>query len=169
MIAFVLIATLLFASQTYAQKTCTKISAQSQNCLVTITITANAPQYVIQRQDGTGGPIVEKTVTAKIVQDTFNDSGNIAHAYKAIGLYADGKKIPSNIESWTTPAISAEPLPPSNYVNIVTDKAVATTRCKTESCAVRLQVPKSTLVNINGMPRKGLPRKAVLRKIVPRK
>jgi hypothetical protein len=169
MIVLMLIATLLFAAQAYAQKTCTKISDQSQNCLVTITITATAPQYVIQRQDGTGGPIVEKTVSAKIVQDTFNDSGNIAHAYKAIGVYTDGKKISSNIESWTTPAISSEPLPPSNYVNIVTDKAVATTRCKTESCAVRLQVPKSTVVNINGMPRKGVTRKALLRKALPRK
>jgi hypothetical protein len=169
MIALIIIATLLFAAEAYGQKTCTKISDQSQNCLVTITITATAPQYIVQRQDGTGGPIVEKTVTAKVVQDTFNDSGNIAHAYKAIGVYSDGKKIPSNIESWTTPVITSEPLPPSNYVNIVTDKAVATTRCKTESCAVRLQVPKSTLVNINGMPRKGLPRKGVVRKAVPKK
>jgi hypothetical protein len=152
MIFYSLIALLLFASQAYGQKTCAKINNQAQNCVVTITITGDAPQYIIQRQDGTGGPIVEKTVTAKIVQDTFNDSGKVTHLYKAVGLFPAGEKVPSNTENWTTPAIPITP-PGTNRIEITTDKNIQVNRCKNNTCQTKLQAQIDTTVIINGVGR----------------
>lgn len=115
---------LLLPAVAYSQKTCTRISATSQNCLVTVSWTASvvdathdAPtQYALRRKDGAGQITEIGTVAATITtyQNTFSDSGNIAHCYDAIAriVSSDGTKTdspPSTQACWTSPVIATTP------------------------------------------------------------
>lgn len=99
-----------------AQKTCTRVSSTSQNCLATISwiasvvdATHDAPaNYVIRRADAGGTPTQIGTVVAATTtfQNTFTDAGNVAHCWTVIATAAGQSSLPSTQACWTTPAIT---------------------------------------------------------------
>jgi len=106
-----------------AQKTCTPLTATTQNCVVTLTWTITvdethpAPTSVqVRRADGTGAMTVIGTVTPPIntLQNSFTDSGNVAHCWDAVAVLAANSSVPSNKDCWTSPAIVVQgPLVPA--------------------------------------------------------
>jgi len=107
-----------------AQKTCTPLTATTQNCIVTLnwTITVDAthpaPTSVqLRRSDGTGAMAVIGTVMPPVntLQNTFTDSGDVAHCWDAIAVLGADSSVPSNKDCWTTPAIVVPPplVPPT--------------------------------------------------------
>jgi len=105
-----------FAFVVYAQKTCTRVTATSQNCLTTVSWTASvvdathdAPaNYVIRRGDGGGAMAQIGTVAAPTVsfQNTFTDAGGVAHCWEVVATKAGQSSPPSAQACWTTPAIA---------------------------------------------------------------
>jgi hypothetical protein len=106
-----------------AQKTCSPLTATTQNCVVTLSWTITgvdathpAPTSVqLRRSDGPGTMAVIGTVTPPVnsLQNTFTDSGNVAHCWDAIAVLAANSSVPSNKDCWTTPAIVVQgPLVP---------------------------------------------------------
>jgi hypothetical protein len=99
-----------------AQKTCTRVSATSQNCIATIGWTASvadathdAPaNYVIRRGDGGGAMTQIGTVaaTSTSFQNTFTDAGAVAHCYDVTATKSAQASAPSVQTCWTTPAIA---------------------------------------------------------------
>lgn len=109
---------LLLATAVQAQKTCTRVSPTSQNCLATISWTASvvdathdAPvNYVVRRSDAGGamteiGKVVASTTS---FENTFTDAGNAAHCWDIVAQNSGGQAI-STQACWTTPAINATP------------------------------------------------------------
>ncbi len=96
-----------------AQKTCTPLSATTQNCIVTLTWTvtgAPAPtSFQLRRSDGGGAKAVIGTVTAPtmMLQNTFTDMGNTAHCWDAISILGTASSAASTQACWTSPAIPA--------------------------------------------------------------
>jgi hypothetical protein len=98
-----------------AQKTCAPVSSTSQNCLATISwaapTTGPAPaNYIIRRGDGGGVKTQIGTVaaTSKSFQNTFTDSGNVAHCWDVTSSLAGQACPPSTEVCWTTPAIAGQ-------------------------------------------------------------
>jgi hypothetical protein len=101
----------------YAQKSCTPLSATTQNCIVTLTwqvggvdATHPAPtSFQLRRGDGGGTKVVIGTVTAPtmLLQNTFTDAGNVAHCWDAIGILGTQSSAASTQACWTSPAIPA--------------------------------------------------------------
>lgn len=111
-IVFVLFA---LASTAEAQRTCTKVTATSQNCVVTVTGVFNPPDaahvaatgLIIRRSDAGGlmkqiGAVGSPT-TAFV--NTFTDAGNVEHCWDLIGTNGNDGSIPSPPTCWTTPLI----------------------------------------------------------------
>jgi len=109
-----------------AQKTCTPLSATTQNCIVTLTwaitgvdATHPAPtSFQVRRGDAGGAKVVIGTVNAPtmLLQNTFTDSGNVAHCWDAISVLGTQSSIASTQGCWTSPAIpSLTPPPPANF------------------------------------------------------
>ena len=103
----------------WAQKTCSRVSPASQNCLVTVSWTASAvdathdapTNYIIRRGDA-GGAMTEigkVAATMTSFQNTFTDAGNVAHCWDAVASNVSGSSVPSNQSCWTTPTINAAP------------------------------------------------------------
>ena len=88
----------LWVSLVHAQKTCVPLTATSQTCIVTVTVTGLAPPYPLQTV--VNGVTTQRTVATAVFQDTFIDSGNTTHVYEVLGA---GKAVAS--DSWTTPAV----------------------------------------------------------------
>lgn len=110
---------LLLATAVQAQKTCTRVSPGSQNCIATISWIASAvdamhdapTDYIIRRGDA-GGAMTEigkVAATTTSFQNTFTDTGNTAHCWDAVASNASGSSAPSNQSCWTTPTINAAP------------------------------------------------------------
>lgn len=124
---FIALGLLLLPELAEAQKTCTRVSATSQNCTATVDWTASvvdathdAPAtYSIRRADGTGAKTQIGTTTATVLtfQNVFTDAGNVAHCWDVIAVNAAGSSAPSVQVCWTTgpiPALSANP--PTNLI-----------------------------------------------------
>jgi hypothetical protein len=113
---FVLLYLLAAAASAEAQKTCTRVSASSQNCITTVSWTASvvdathdAPaNYVIRRGDGGGAmaQIGSVAATSTSFQNTFTDAGGIAHCWEVIATLAGQTSPPSVQACWTSPAIT---------------------------------------------------------------
>src|SRR5689334_3635945 len=116
------LALLLLASAAQAQ-TCTRVSANAQNCVFSLSwqapvIDANhdpATSYIVQRKIGSGTFSDLATVTALSYQDTLtNDPGNTSVTYQVVSANSAGRDGPSNAVTKTTPAIpAAVPNPPT--------------------------------------------------------
>src|SRR5678815_3595810 len=112
----ILLALVLFPALANAQLTCTRVTATSQNCLVTVTwqpsvIDSNHPaptNYIIRRADAGGTATVISTVAGNVnsFQNTFTDAGKVSHCWDLIAsITADGQSQPSNGACWTSPAV----------------------------------------------------------------
>ena len=105
---------LLLATVVQAQKTCTRVSPTSQNCMATVSWTASAvdamhdapTDYIIRRGDG-GGAMTEigkVSATTTSFQNTFTDLGNTIHCWVVAAVNAGGEAVSSQV-CWTTPSI----------------------------------------------------------------
>lgn len=100
-----------------AQRTCSRVSSTSQNCLATVSWTASvvdathdAPaNYVIRRSDAGGAmtQIGSVAATSTSFQNTFTDAGNVAHCWTVVATAGGQSSPPSTQACWTTPAITA--------------------------------------------------------------
>jgi hypothetical protein len=106
-----------------AQKTCTPLTATSQNCVVTLTwaitgvdATHPAPtSFQLRRGDGGGPKSVIGTVNAPtmLLQNTFTDSGGVDHCWDAVSILGPASSVASTQACWTSPAIVVQgPLVP---------------------------------------------------------
>jgi hypothetical protein len=108
------------ASIAEAQKTCTRVTATSQNCSVTFSWNASvvdanhdAPAtYVVRRSDGGGAPAqigAPLPATSLSLQNVFTDAGNVNHCYDVTAVNSIGSSPPAPAICWTTPAIVGFP------------------------------------------------------------
>jgi hypothetical protein len=107
------------ASIAEAQKTCTRVTATSQNCSVTFSWSASvvdanhdAPAtYVVRRADGGGAPaqIGSVPATTLSLQNVFTDAGNVNHCYDVAAVNSVGSSAPTPVTCWTTPTIVGFP------------------------------------------------------------
>jgi hypothetical protein len=121
------IAFLWMVSNAEAQKTCTRVSATSQNCTATLDWTASvadathdAPaSYSIRRADGAGAKTQIGTVNVPVVtfQNVFTDAGNVAHCWDVLAVNTAAPSAPSPQACWTTPVIP--PLPSNAPTNLI--------------------------------------------------
>ena len=115
-ILLILIWLMVLAGIASAQKTCSRVTATSQNCLATVSWTASvvdathdAPaNYVIRRGDGGGAmaQIGSVAATSTSFQNTFTDAGGVAHCWEVVATKAGQSSPPSTQVCWTTPAIA---------------------------------------------------------------
>ncbi len=119
-----------------AQKTCTVLSATSQNCVVTLTWTVTgidathpAPtSFQLRRGDGGAAKVVIGTVAAPtmVLQNTFTDAGNTAHCWDAISILGTASSAASTQSCWTSPAIPSlvPPTPGGFTISSVSRSAI---------------------------------------------
>jgi len=109
-------ATLFLPALAWGQKTCTRVTSTSQNCLATIGWTASAVDathdaptgYSVRRSDAGAAKAEIGKVDAKTTsfQNTFTDAGGVAHCWDVVATNAAGSAPASNQDCWTTPAIA---------------------------------------------------------------
>lgn len=123
LLAIVIVIGLLAYQEAQAQLTCSPVTTSSQNCLVTVTWTASlvdathlAPTgYIIRRSDAGGSKNQIGTTVAPVVsfQNTFTDTGGVAHCWDAIATLVTGtttiQSAPSQQACWTSPVIANMP------------------------------------------------------------
>lgn len=117
-ILFTLAWLLILVGIASAQRTCTRVTATSQNCLATVSWTASvvdathdAPaNYVIRRADGTGAMAVIGTIAASTtsLQNSFTDSGGVSHCFNVTAINGALSSPPSTQACWVTPAIAGQ-------------------------------------------------------------
>lgn len=112
----VVVLLLILVGKAEAQKTCTRISSTSQNCLATVSWTASvvdtthdAPANYVIRRNANGGAMSQigtVVATTTSFQNTFTDSGGVNYCYEVVATKSTLSSLPSTQVCWTTPAIA---------------------------------------------------------------